>query len=139
LEQRRPTSTGRFRITYTPADFEPTIFSPLINVELKPGPDVYFRIVRGTAVLLAEPPSTGRTPARENRARASASTLRRQAASPSRAVPHPLNRGMLPTVHSAAGGSGLTTATSAPSFVPCAATAVIGKTLNASLCSTALR
>jgi hypothetical protein len=59
--------SGHFRIDYTRADFTRTPFSPLINIELVGGPDVYFRVTApGGAVLLAEPRSQGRTPGREN-------------------------------------------------------------------------
>jgi hypothetical protein len=58
---------GEFQIWYTAAEFSKTPFSPLINIELVPGPDLYFRIEGpGGVVLLSEPPSTGRTPGREN-------------------------------------------------------------------------
>jgi hypothetical protein len=58
---------GKFQIWYTVADFSKTPFSPLINIELVPGPDLYFRIEGpGGVVLLSEPPSTGRTPGRQN-------------------------------------------------------------------------
>ena len=57
-------STGRFRIDYLGVDFRRGTW---INVELFGGPDVYFRIEGPSgAVLLAEPPSEGRTPGREN-------------------------------------------------------------------------
>jgi hypothetical protein len=59
-------ANGHFRIDYTTADFQKTIFSPLINVELTGGPDLYFRAELGGQVILAEAPSVGRTPAREN-------------------------------------------------------------------------
>jgi hypothetical protein len=59
-------ASGHFRIDYTPADFERTPFSPLINIELVPGPDVYFRITGPSGILLAEPRSQGRTPGRQN-------------------------------------------------------------------------
>jgi hypothetical protein len=58
---------GKFQIWYTVAEFSRTPFSPVINLELVPGPDLYFRIEGpGGAVLLNEPPSTGRTPGRQN-------------------------------------------------------------------------
>ncbi len=58
---------GKFQIWYTVAEFSQTPFSPLINIELVPGPDLYFRIEGpGGVVLLDEPPSTGRTPGRQN-------------------------------------------------------------------------
>jgi hypothetical protein len=58
---------GKFQIWYTAAEFSKTPFSPLINIELVPGPDLYFRIEGpGGVVLLSEPPSTGRTPGRQN-------------------------------------------------------------------------
>jgi len=58
---------GKFQIWYTVAEFSRTPFSPVINIELVPGPDLYFRIEGpGGVVLLDEPPSTGRTPGRQN-------------------------------------------------------------------------
>lgn len=55
---------GHFRIYYSGTDFRRGTF---INVELFGGPDVYFRIETvGGDVLLAEPPSEGRAPGREN-------------------------------------------------------------------------
>ena len=58
---------GHFRIDYSAADFQKTIFSPSINIELTGGPDLYFKVetLSGT-VLLAEPPSRGRLADREN-------------------------------------------------------------------------
>ena len=60
-------SNGKFRIDYTISDFEKTPFTPIINVECTPGPDVYFRIEAydGTP-LLEEPNSRGRDADREN-------------------------------------------------------------------------
>lgn len=60
-------ASGLFRIDYSSSDFTPTVFSPLINVELTGGPDLYFKIetLAGT-VLLAEAPSRGRAADREN-------------------------------------------------------------------------
>jgi hypothetical protein len=59
-------ATGRFRIDYLRSDFEKTPFSPIINIELIGGPDVYFSAKLGTTVILAENRSKGRTPGREN-------------------------------------------------------------------------
>jgi len=59
-------ATGRFRIDYLRSDFEKTPFSPVINIELIGGPDVYFSAKLGSTVILAEDRSTGRTPARQN-------------------------------------------------------------------------
>jgi hypothetical protein len=60
-------SAGKFRIDYSTSDFKKTPFSPLINVELFGGPDLYFRVetIAGM-ILLDEPRSKGRTPGREN-------------------------------------------------------------------------
>ena len=57
---------GNFTIYYTRAQFDRTIFSPLINLEWTGGPDVYFRVEAAGALILVEPPSQGRTPGREN-------------------------------------------------------------------------
>jgi len=57
---------GRFRIDYTSADFRVTPFSPFINLESVGGPDVYFKVTLGADTIIDEPPSTGRTPGREN-------------------------------------------------------------------------
>lgn len=59
-------STGHFRIDYVTADFQKTIFSPLINIEWVGGPDLYFKVELGGLVLLQEAPATGRTPGRQN-------------------------------------------------------------------------
>ena len=66
---------GHFRIDYSAADFQKTIFSPSINIELTGGPDLYFRIetLSGT-VLMAEPPSRGGWPTGRMSVPASAST-----------------------------------------------------------------
>ncbi|WP_270886041.1 hypothetical protein [Pedococcus sp. 5OH_020] len=59
-------ATGHFRIDYTVADFSKTPWSPWINIELVPGPDVYFRVDGPTGVLLQESRSRGRSPDRQN-------------------------------------------------------------------------
>jgi hypothetical protein len=58
---------GRFRIDYTADDFKRTPLSPLVNVELVSGPDLYFRVESyiGTS-LLDESPLKGRKPGRKN-------------------------------------------------------------------------
>jgi hypothetical protein len=59
-------ASGKFRIDYLAPDFEKTIFSWL-NVELKSGPDLYFRVeTLGGDVLLDEPQTRGRASDREN-------------------------------------------------------------------------
>jgi len=57
---------GKFRIDYTTTDFRKTPFSPLINLELIGGPDIYFHIDSGGSSVLEEPRSRGRDPDREN-------------------------------------------------------------------------
>ena len=57
---------GHFRIDYATEDFQRTPFSPLINFEIFPGPDLYFRVSAGGGVLLNEDRSLGRSPARGN-------------------------------------------------------------------------
>lgn len=58
---------GKFRIDYNAADFKKTPFSPLINLELTGGPDIYFKIeTSGGQVVLNEPSSRGRQSDREN-------------------------------------------------------------------------
>jgi hypothetical protein len=58
---------GKFRIDYTTADFQKTPFSPLINIELAGGPDLFFKVeTSGGVLLLDEPRSRGRDPDREN-------------------------------------------------------------------------
>jgi hypothetical protein len=58
---------GKFRIDYSAADFQKTIFSPFINVELTGGPDLYFKVeTAGAPPLLAETQARGRQPDREN-------------------------------------------------------------------------
>lgn len=58
-------ASGHFRIDYLASDFRKDIFG--LNIELFGGPDLYFKVetLSGTA-LLAEPPSRGRAPDREN-------------------------------------------------------------------------
>ena len=59
--------TGKFRIDYLRSDFEKTPFSPILNIELFGGPDLYFRVeTPGGTVLVAEPRLRGRDPDREN-------------------------------------------------------------------------
>jgi hypothetical protein len=60
-------AAGKFRIDYPTSAFRRTPFSPLINVELVPGPDLYFRAqaADGT-VLLSESASRGRQVDRQN-------------------------------------------------------------------------
>lgn len=58
---------GKFRIDYSTEDFEKTPLSPLINIELTGGPDIYFKVeASGGIVILDEPSSRGRQPDREN-------------------------------------------------------------------------
>ncbi|HEY5155930.1 MAG TPA: hypothetical protein VIJ47_14415, partial [Acidimicrobiales bacterium] len=59
-------TNGHYRIDYTLDDFTRTPFSPWINLELVPGPDVYFRVESGGSPVLVEPRSKGRTPGRQN-------------------------------------------------------------------------
>lgn len=67
LGQALTNGEGRFHIWYQASDFTPTVFSPLINLELTSGPDVYFDVeTSGGNKLLDEHPSTGRLPGREN-------------------------------------------------------------------------
>jgi len=58
--------SGKFRIDYTTSDFHKTPFSPIINLELIGGPDLYFRIESGGSPVLEEARSRGRDPDREN-------------------------------------------------------------------------
>lgn len=67
---------GRFRIYYTSDDFKPTVF-PGINVELTPGPDLYFDVLSAAgASLLDESPEAGRNAPRENVGHCHCETLR---------------------------------------------------------------
>ncbi|MEJ2051816.1 MAG: hypothetical protein P8Y60_18650 [Calditrichota bacterium] len=59
-------STGKFRIDYTTSDFRKTPFSPLINLELIGGPDLFFHVESGGSPLLEESRSRGRDADREN-------------------------------------------------------------------------
>jgi hypothetical protein len=60
-------ASGQFRIDYLTEDFLKTPFSPLINIEMTAGPDVYFRIETPSGTVLhAEPSSAGRAAGREN-------------------------------------------------------------------------
>lgn len=66
LGQAVTDSNGHFRIYYTSAQFKKTPFSPLINVELTHGPDVYFTAEFGGNLVLEEKQADGRKPGREN-------------------------------------------------------------------------
>jgi hypothetical protein len=66
LGQATTDFNGRFRIYYTSADFKKTPFSPLINVELIGGPDLFFQAEFGGSLVLNESASAGRQPGREN-------------------------------------------------------------------------
>lgn len=58
---------GSFQIWYQASDFTPTVFSPLINLEMTSGPDVYFEVATsGGNKLIDETPVTGREVGREN-------------------------------------------------------------------------
>lgn len=59
-------AAGHFRIDYTADAFTRTPWSPTINIEMVPGPDVYFRIDGPTGVLLQESRSRGRRRDRQN-------------------------------------------------------------------------
>ena len=56
---------GFYRIYYTTADFERTP-APWLPIELRAGPDLYFRVETTGGALLTEPRSRGREPDREN-------------------------------------------------------------------------
>jgi hypothetical protein len=58
--------SGHFRIYYTSADFKKTPFSPLINIELTSGPDLFFQAEFGGSLVVNESSSAGRQPGREN-------------------------------------------------------------------------
>lgn len=57
---------GHFLISYLTDDFKRTPFSPIVNVELVGGPDVYFRAELGGQPILSEPSSAGRAAGRQN-------------------------------------------------------------------------
>lgn len=57
---------GRFRIDYHSSDFKKTPLSPLFNLELVGGPDLYFTAESAGVTVLEESPSRGRQPDREN-------------------------------------------------------------------------
>jgi len=57
---------GYFYIYYTSADFKKTPFSPLINIELTGGPDLFFQVEFGGDIIINESASSGRQPGREN-------------------------------------------------------------------------
>ena len=59
-------SSGHFLISYTAADFRRTPFSPLLNVELTEGPDVYFTAELGGQPILTEHQADGRRQDRQN-------------------------------------------------------------------------
>jgi hypothetical protein len=105
---------GHFRIDFAAADFQKTIFSPSINLEWTGGPDLYFRIetLSGTS-LLAEPPSRGRAPDRENAGPCTCVELCLQEQPPTN-EPLPVFDALggylfASAIHSAVPGTGLTT------------------------------
>lgn len=57
---------GRFKIYYSTEDFLKTPFSPQINVEMRHGPDLYFKTEYGGDLVLDESQSDGRVPGRED-------------------------------------------------------------------------
>ncbi len=127
--------TGQFQIWYTAAQFSKTPFSPLINVELVPGPDLYFRIEGpSSSVLLAEPPDTGRTPGRQNVGPCFCVDLCVPEAPP-RTEPIPAFRyiggyNYLTDVDSGSGGSGLTLSDQRAFYSGLRLSGPIGTTLN---------
>ena len=128
-------SAGHFQIWYTAAQFSKTPFSPLINIELVPGPDLYFRIEGpSSAVLLAEPPDTGRTPGRQNVGPCFCVDLCVPEAPP-RTEPIPAFRyiggyNYLTDVDSGSGGSGLTLSDHRAFYSGLRLSGPIGTTLN---------
>ncbi len=59
-------SVGHFLISYTAADFRETPFSPILNIELTEGPDVYFTVELGGQPILTEHQGDGRQVGRQN-------------------------------------------------------------------------
>ena len=59
-------ASGHFLITYLASAFRRTPFSPLLNVELTEGPDLYFTAMLGGTPILTETQSDGRRRGREN-------------------------------------------------------------------------
>lgn len=59
-------TAGHFLISYTADDFRRTPFSPLLNVELTEGPDVYFTAELGGQPILTEHQGDGRAAGRQN-------------------------------------------------------------------------
>ncbi|WP_428261624.1 hypothetical protein [Haliangium sp.] len=59
-------ANGRFRIYYTSKDFKKTPWSPVIDLELIGGPDLFFQVEYGGTLVINESASAGRTPTREN-------------------------------------------------------------------------
>lgn len=79
---------GRFRIDYTSADFQRTPFSPWVNVELQPGPDVYFTVDLGGHRVLTEHQGDGRAAGRRNVGHCFCVELCTEAVLPPESVPH---------------------------------------------------
>lgn len=68
--------SGRFVIYYARSDFEKTPLSPVIDLELVGGPDLFFKVATGGGFyLLDEPRARGRDPDRENAGHCTCVTL----------------------------------------------------------------
>jgi len=125
-------NAGHFRIDYTVLDFERTPLSWL-NLELVPGPDLYFRIsVLGT-VLLDEPRSRGRQADRQNVGPCFCADLCVENVPPS-TEPYPVFRFIggydyETEIDSTPGGTGLTDADNRAFFAGLRLNGPIGRTL----------
>jgi hypothetical protein len=129
--------TGRFRIDYTTADFQKTIFSPSINVELIGGPDLYFRVeTLGGTPLLVEPRARGRQPDRENAGPCFCVELcLSEQPQDGGSEPLPVFTAIggyqyLTDIHSAPPGSGLTVGDNRAFFATMRLNGILSKTLN---------
>src|SRR5262249_31720935 len=73
-------STGSFELFFPGSPLPaipapPPPFDAISPFELIGGPDIYFKVMLNGLLLLDEPPSTGRTPGRENRTNCSYTEL----------------------------------------------------------------
>ena len=128
--------SGHFRIDYSRADFEKTIFSPFINVELTAGPDLYFRVeTLGGTALLVEPPSRGRMPDRENAGACFCIDLCLQEQPPVTTEPLPVFTSIggydfATDIHATPPGTGLTVVGNRAFYATMRLNGILSKTLN---------
>lgn len=130
-------ANGHFRIDYVSAAFKKDILG--LNIELFGGPDLYFKVeTLGGAPLLAEPPSRGRAPDRENVGHCFCVKLCVDKApeDPNESIPAFFALGgydfaaAVPDIHSVVPGSGLTVADNRAFYSTVRLNGILSKKLN---------